>query len=167
MPLQQYAVTVDLTNALLLLCTVGGATLNAQWSLSISPSSEQTRVVVDSAEIRRLIRDQEKGQAEVDRFWRESHTAEEGRQHIKDMAKHPDQFPPGRNEFLEAMANAPAMTVPGKTPAKVVEISKARCLPDPFSTVTYIRVLIRGKKPPGGTEVWVCRNPYSLPFERP
>jgi len=163
---KHYSVVVNL-KVLLLAFTAGGATLSAQWSLSISRTSEPTKVVIDSPEIRRLVSDQEGRQAEVDRFWREGHTSEEKNQRIRDMAKQPDYFPPGRKEFLEAMASAPSLTVPGKTRAKVVEISKARCLSDAFSTITFIRVLISGKKPPGGTEVWLCRNPYALPFERP
>jgi hypothetical protein len=163
---KHYSVVVNV-KTLLLAFTAGGATLSAQWSLSISRTSEPTKVVIDSPEIRRLVSDQEARQAEVDRFWREDHTSEEKNQRIRDMARHPDNFPAGRMEFLEAMANAPGLTVPGKTRAKVVEISKARCLPDAFSTISFIRVLVSGKKAPGGTEVWLCRNPYALPFEKP
>jgi len=66
-----------------------------------------------------LISSEEKEQAEDDRFWRESHTTEEKHQRIAGMANKPDQFPPGRKEFLEAMAHAPAITAAGKARAKL------------------------------------------------
>ena len=85
-----------------------------------------------------------------------------GCQNTKELIYHPDQMLPGHKEFLAAMAKAPAITAPGRTRAGVLEISKARCLPDGVSTVTFVRFVIAGKKPPGGTEVWVCTYPYAF-----
>ncbi len=138
-------------------CAAGAVLLNAESPMTMTfPGSKQPiTVVIDSPEIRRLIGDQEKAQAEEDRFWREPHTREAGTQRISDMINHPYDFPSGREEFLDAMAKAPALTVERKTHAKVLEVSKARCLPG-VTTTTFVRVSLDGKKPPSGTEVWVC-----------
>lgn len=124
--------------------------------------SAPTSVVVDSPEVRKLISEEEKRQDEVDRFYREKHTEDEKRQHANDLEKHPERMLPGHEEFVEAMAKAPAMTVARKARGKVLQISKARCLPDGYSTVTFIRMEVSGKKPLGGTEVWVCENPMAF-----
>jgi len=79
-----------------------------------------------------------------------------------ELLAHPDQMLPGHRDFLDAMAKAPSLTIPGKTRARVLEESKARCLPDGVSTVTFTRFVINGKRPPGGTEVWLCTNPYAF-----
>jgi hypothetical protein len=74
------------------------------------------------------------------------------------MIEHPDDVPPSRKKFLDTIANAPTLTVQRKTHAKVLEVSKARCFPDGVSTTTFVRVSLDGKKPLGGTEVWVCAS---------
>jgi hypothetical protein len=138
---------------------IGAVLLNAQPPMTMTfPGSKQPiTVVIDSPEIRRLIGDQEKAQAEIDRFWR-GRPREENLQHIRHLMEHPEDIPPSRKELLDATANAPTLTVQRKTHAKVLEMSKARCLPDGLSTTTFVRVLLDGKNPPGGTEVWVCIN---------
>jgi hypothetical protein len=140
--------------------------LNAQQSVPIGGRSRNPiSAVRDSPDVRKLISEEERRQDEANRFYRESHTAEEKRQHGWNLLLHPDQMLPGHKEFLEAIAKVPSISVPGKTRAQVLEISKARCQPDGVSTVTFTRMLIVGKNPPGGTEVWVCTNPYA--FEAP
>src|ERR1700691_2070787 len=120
--------------------------LNAQQSVPIGGRSKTPiGAVVDSPDVRKLISEEERRRDEADRFYRENHTAEEKRQHAENLLHHPDQVLPGHKEFLEAMAKAPSISVPGKTRAQVLEISKARCLPDGVSTVTFTRMLIVGK----------------------
>ena len=54
--------------------------------------------------------DEDAGEEEVNRFWREDHGAEERHQRLMDMAQHPEQYPPGRSEFLETIARMPLRT---------------------------------------------------------
>ena len=136
-------------------------------SLTISRSREPTKVVIDSPEIRRMVKDEERKQAEIDAFYRTPHSEEEVRKRHFEMGAHPERFPPGHKEFLDSMANAPSMVVPGKTRAKLIEKSKARCMLQGFFTITFIRVVLSGKPPLGGTEVWLCRETSALPFESP
>ena len=98
-------------------------------------------------------------QDEADRFYREKHTAVEKLQYMDNLIKQPDRVLPGHKEFIEAMAKARTIAVARKARGKVLQISKARCLRDGVSTVTFVRMVILGKKPLGGTEVWVCENP--------
>jgi hypothetical protein len=121
--------------------------------------SPPLRVVVDSPEIRKLISEEEKRRDEADRYLREPSSESEKLRRFNDLIEHPDQMLPGHSEFLEVMAKAPAITVPRKTRGKVLQISRARCRPDGTTTVTFIRMVIKGKKPPAGSEVWVCENP--------
>ncbi len=124
--------------------------------------SSPLRVVIDSPEIRKLVGEEEKRRGEFESWLRESSTKEEKLSRYQDLIEHPDQVLPGHREFLDAMAKAPAITVPRKTRGKVLQISKARCQPDGTSTVTFIRMVVLGKKPAAGSEVWVCENAYAF-----
>lgn len=115
------------------------------------------RLVSDSPEVRRLIADEEKRQIETEVFWGE-HSREEQLRHVRYLMEHPQDISPERRQFLDAMAAAPALSVQRKTRAKVLAVSKARCLRDGLSTTTFVRMLLAGKSPPGGAEVWVCLN---------
>lgn len=140
--------------------------LHAQKSVPIGGIHRQpTYAVIDSPEIRKLMTEEEQRQAEADKFWREKHSKEEQIRHVEQLALHPDLMLPGHKEFLGATGKAPHMIVPGKTRARVLEISKARCEPDAFSTIRFVRVMHLGKKPFAGTEVWACIYPYA--FEAP
>lgn len=144
-------------------CFLFAAILLAQRSVPIGGISRRPiSTVLDSPEIRKLISEEEKRRDQADRFLRESHSSEERLQHTRDLIEHPDQMLPGHKDFLDAMAKAPSITIPRKTRARVLEISKARCLPDAVSTVTFVRLVISGKKPSGETEVWVCTYPYAF-----
>jgi hypothetical protein len=152
-----------MVRAFSLLCVLFAAILQAQRLVPIGGRSRgPIGTVVDSPEIRKLINEEEKRRDEADRFYRESHSSEERLQHTSDLIHHPDQMLPGHKDFLDAIANAPSITIPGKTRARVLEESKARCRPDGVSTITFVRFVINGKKPPGGTEVWLCTYPYAF-----
>ena len=95
------------------------------------------KVVCDSPEVRRLIAEEEKRQAEAESWFRNK-TIDERRAHIHELLLHPGQMLPGHREFLDAMSKAPAVPVPGKARGKVVQVSTARCWPDAFSGPTWI-----------------------------
>jgi hypothetical protein len=144
-------------------CVSLAAILYAQRPVPIGGRSKRpTNAVIDSPEVQRLVSEEEKRRDEADRFYRENHSAEERLQRTEELILHPDRMLPGHKEFLAAMSKAPAMTAPGKTRARVLEISKARCLEDGVSTVTFVKFEIAGKEPPGGTKVWVCTYPYAF-----
>jgi hypothetical protein len=152
-----------MARTLLLVCVLFATTVQAQRLVPIGGRSRgPISTIVDSPEIRKLISEEEKRRGEADRFYRESHSPEETLRHTRDLLGHPDQMLPGHKDFLDAMAKAPSITIPGKTRARVLEESKARCFPDGVSTTTFVRFVINGKKPPGGTEVWLCTNPYAF-----
>ena len=135
-------------------------------SITVSQTYEPVTVVLDSPEVRRLIAEQEMGQAEIDRFWREKHTNEEARHRIEDMSKHPDEYPRGRADFFRDMQKSVAITLPGNTHAEVMEVSTARCGRLPFETITYVRLKVT-KGSSKGLQIWACRNTAHLPFEKP
>jgi hypothetical protein len=140
-------------------CVLLVAILQAQESVPIGGRSRRpTSAVIDSSEIRKLITEEENRRRE-DPFFPKSG------KHMEYLISHPDQALPSHKDFIRAMAKASAITVPGTTHAGVLEISSARCLADGISTVTFVRFVLTGKKPPGGTEVWVCTYPYA--FETP
>jgi hypothetical protein len=137
--------------------------LQAQRSVPIGGRSRgPVSAAVDSPEIRKLVGEEEKRRDEADRFFRESHSREESLRHTRDLLEHPDQMLPGHKDFVDAMAKSPSITVPGRTKAKVLEISKARCRPDAVSTVTFVRFVISDKKSPDGMQVWTCTDPYAF-----
>jgi hypothetical protein len=96
--------------ALLLASSTGCALLlpGRNWQLAGS-SNMRILLATDSPTVRQLIAEEDAGEAIVSRFFREPHTKEEGVEHIKDMTHHPDQYPPGRPEFLKAMAQMPGV----------------------------------------------------------
>lgn len=159
----EYGSFTAMARTLLLLCVLFVTTVHAQRLVPVGGRSRGSiSTVVDSPEIRKLISEEEKRRDEADRFSRESHSPEETIRHTRDLLEHPDQILPGHKDFLDAMAKAPSITIPGKTRARVLAISKARCRPDAVSTVTFVRFAISDKKPLGGTEVWVCTDPYAF-----
>src|SRR5579884_1287388 len=120
------------------------------------------KVIIDGPEVRKLIREEEARQDNIDQRFRGIHSRDELRQLEKEWSLHPDRQSPGHKEFVKAMEQAPCIKVPGKTRARVLEFSKARCLPDDFSTITFVRMVILGRQPPAGTEGWVCTYPYAM-----
>jgi hypothetical protein len=147
-------------------CVLLAAILYAQRPVPIGGRSQRpTNAVIDTPEIRKLVSEEESRQDQADRFYRENHSAEERLQRTEGLILHPNEMLPGHKEFIAAMSRAPSVTVPGKTRARVLEISKARCLEDGVSTVTFVKFEIAGKAPPGGTKVWVCTYPCA--FEAP
>lgn len=114
-------------------------------------------LISDSPEVRRLLADQDARQYDSDRFWREKHTVEEGSERIRDMGKHPEQYPPGRTEFLKAMLAMPGFLIPGSPYCDVVERSRSKCGALPIETAVYVLIKIT-TGPSRGKEGWVCDN---------
>jgi hypothetical protein len=124
-------------------------------------------VVLDSPEVRRLVALEESRQAQVDQLWRDQHKRAEAERELQEALRNPEGYSPSRKEFFEAMARAPRIPARENTRVRVLEVSKARCsYSAPEATITYLRVLvINGASK--GQQAWICRNPYSLPFESP
>jgi hypothetical protein len=114
-------------------------------------------VVYDSPQVRRLLADEDAREYEVSRFWRDKHSQEGGTKRIQDMALHPENYPPGRPEFLKAMVNMPGFYVPSKSYCRIIERSKSGCGPRPLETSPYILVRIT-TGPFRGNTGWVCEN---------
>ena len=76
------------------------------------------------------------------------------------------QIMPARTAFLASMAAIPHIAVKETTRCKMLEISKAQCSTLAEATVTYVKAVITNGAQKGQL-VWICRNPYSLPFESP
>ncbi len=114
--------------ALLLGSSTGCALLlpGRDWRLTGS-SNTRTLLASDSPAIRKLPAEEDAHKEVVSRFFREPHTQEESIEHMKDMLQHPDQYPPGRPEFLKAMAQMPGVYVPGRSYCDIIEQSKSRC----------------------------------------
>jgi hypothetical protein len=76
------------------------------------------------------------------------------------------QIMPARTAFIAAIAGVSHITVKENTRCRMLEISKAACSPVAEASVTYVKAVITtgGSK---GQQVWICRNPYHLPFESP
>lgn len=119
--------------------------------------SKPIQIVLDTPEIRQLVAAYEAKTAEINQVLAQGPSTFQKRAH---------QISPGRTEFLAAMASAPHITVRENTRVRVLEISKAGCTSFPEATVTYLRVVITNGTSKG-QQAWICRNPYSLPFERP
>ena len=110
-----------------------------------------------------MIADEDAREEEVGRFFRTSHTMEEGVQHIKDMLEHPDRYPPGRTKFLEDMAALPGVFVPGGSYCNVVERSKSTCGRTPVETSTYLLIQVTTGRA-RGQQGWVCESRVQQQF---
>jgi hypothetical protein len=119
--------------------------------------SKTTQVVLDSAEVRQVIASSEIKTAEI------HHDLAMGPNTIQEWRR---QIMPSGTTFLAAMASAPHIMVKENTRCRMLEISKAGCTPYAEATVTYVRVVITNGDSKG-QQAWICRNPYSLPFESP
>jgi len=118
---------------------------------------KQILLVSDSVQVRRLIADEAARQVIVDRFWTEHHSRDEESARILDEARHPDLYPPGRNDFLTTIATMPGLYVPSGSYCRVVEQSKAGCARLPFETGSYVLVHVTTGAA-RGVEGWVCSD---------
>jgi len=71
------------------------------WRLVNDPNTK-ILLISDSQAVRRLIADEDAREVEIRKFFRESHSREERTEHLKDMIRNPEKYPPGREEFLVA-----------------------------------------------------------------
>jgi hypothetical protein len=118
-------------------------------------STTQVLLVFDSPEVRRLIAHEDTFEDALNRFWRDKHTQEERNERIQDMMRHPERYPVGRAEFLDAMAKMPGLYVPAKSYCRVIERSMSRCGRTPIETSVYMFVRIT-TGPSQGKRGWVC-----------
>jgi len=124
------------------------------WIYGGSPDA-QVRLVADSPEVRRLIAHEDTFEDALNRFWRDKHTQEERNERIQDMMRHPERYPVGRSEFLDAVAKMPGFYVPAKSYCRVIERSMSRCGGTPIETTVYMFVRIT-TGPSQGKRGWVC-----------
>jgi len=123
----------------------------------ITRDGSHARLVDDNPEVERLLSVQKARDDEIAKFWREKHTNQEGVERIKDMLVNPEQYAPGRKEFLVAMSEQPGVFVPEKTYARLLQSSGAHCTPRPGYTTVYVKVRITTGAFMG-REGWVCED---------
>jgi hypothetical protein len=112
-------------------------------------------LISDSQEVRRLLASEDARQDDIDRFWREKHSEEDGRRRIEDMGLHPERYPPGRLEFLKTMMNMPGFEIKDSPYCRIVERSKSRCGMFPLQNAVYVFVQVTTGRS-SGNKGWVC-----------
>jgi hypothetical protein len=128
---------------------------NRHYSIRANPPTAQVLAVYDSPEIRRLIADESAREEFVKRFWQENHTEEERIERVEDMDRHPEHYPQGRSEFLQAMANQPGFYVASETYCRVLKRSESRCGRTLLQTSAYELIRVT-TGPTRGKQGWVC-----------
>lgn len=132
------------------------------WRLD-GDSKAPVALVTDSPEVRRLLAKEDAREDEVSRFFREPHTGREGFQRLDDMRQHPDQYPPGRTEFLRAMSQMAGISVPGRSYCDLIERSKSKCGPSPISTAVFVLVRVTTGRSKGKSG-WICQGDMQQQF---
>src|ERR1051326_4298075 len=115
-----------------------------QWEYRIVDRYQKVQVVLayDSSEVRKLLADEDTREYEINHFWREKHTDEQAAHRFEDMRKNPELYPPGRLQFLAAMANMPGFAVPVKSYCSIIQRSKSTCGDFPDETVVYVLIKV-------------------------
>lgn len=114
-------------------------------------------LVSDTPEVRQMIADEDAREEQINRFWREPHSAEERKERIRQMIHNPNEFPSGRQNFLAAMARAPGIVVPTRSYCEVIERSKSKCADSPIATAVYEKVRITTGRE-RGQQGWICET---------
>jgi len=121
------------------------------------PASARVALISDSPEVRRLLAEEDSREEAMDRFYREPHAEQEGKQHVLEIMQHPEQYPPGRLDFLKAMSQMPGVTVPGGSYSDLIERSRSTCDPSPVYTTKYVLVRVTSG-PSKGEKGWMCET---------
>ena len=132
------------------------------WRLVNDPNTK-ILLISDSQAVRRLIADEDAREVEIRKFFRESHSREERTEHLKDMIRNPEKYPPGREEFLVAMAHMPGIYVGGKPYCDIVERSGSTCGHSPVETATFVFVKITTGRS-RGQQGWICESVVQQQF---
>jgi hypothetical protein len=119
-------------------------------------TSRATRLIAPSPQVERLLSVQRKQDAEVDSFWHEKHTKQEGIKRVEQIHGNPETIYPGRNAFLSVMASQPAESVPANVYVRLVEDSQVKCN-DPLETTKFIKVRVTSGRLDGHVG-WVCED---------
>jgi len=144
---------------IILMITAGCAAFKARFS-SIT-ADRPVRLVLDSPEVRQLIARQEAFQprerAEIDHFKkdRDRERTDDAAGPLRESLQHPERYIPERTAFLDAMAQAPGVIVPGKSYCRILARSEAMCSRQPYYNPTYLKVRITSG-PSKGQEGWAC-----------
>jgi hypothetical protein len=132
------------------------------WRLN-GDSKVPVTLITDSPEVRRLLDEEDAREEEVSRFFREPHSREDGNAHVKDMALQPDQYPPGRSEFLKAMSQMPGISVTGRSYCELIERTKSKCGASPIETAVFVLVRVT-TGPSRGKRGWICQTQVQQQF---
>lgn len=135
-----------------------------------SPSG--TRLIVDSAEVQSLIAEHSVTNSHEEKelhrsfvehnkvFLRtkgkrtpEERDADAAR--LRELRQHPERHIPQRLMFLDKMAQAPSIVIPGASYCRILQRSDAICSRDPILNPEYIKVRITSG-PLKGQEGWGC-----------
>jgi hypothetical protein len=113
------------------------------------------QLVTDSSAVSRLISNEETTEEKVLDSWQKNNRPENAVQRLKDVAEHPELYTPGRDDFLMAMHQQPAVIVHGPAHVEIVKTSLAACTLIPFATTNFVMVrVVEG--PERGEEGWLC-----------
>jgi len=74
---------------------------------------------------------------------------------LRELGQHPEHYIPERTKFLDAMAQAPSVLVPGESYCRIITRSNAMCDRHPEHNPTYFKVRITSG-PSKGQESWGC-----------
>ncbi len=124
----------------------------------------EIQLVVDSSAVRLLISHEEAVEKTVLDSWQKSSRSENAEQQLKqlkDVNVNPEQYTPGRSDFLMAMQQQPAVVVHGQAHVAIVRTSLAACTLIPFATDNFVNVrVLEGSD--RGKEGWLCSKMISV-----
>ncbi len=135
---------------------------------AITQRGRQVHLILDSVEVQRLVSKQSafrlQERSEIDRFTRESIQRAEKLRHdqsdeallqLRALEQHPELYIPEQLAFLDAMAKAPGVIVPGKSHCRIIAHSEAICSRHPQQNPTYVKVRVTDG-PSKGQIGWGC-----------
>jgi hypothetical protein len=114
------------------------------------------RLIVPSPVVDSLLSHQRIQDEEVERFWHEPHSKEEGIKRVQERQTNPERFYPGRGAFLLNMARQPSESIPARSYLRLLENSQVKCS-YPLYTATFIKVRVTSG-PLDDRVGWVCED---------
>ena len=114
------------------------------------------RLIAPSPAVDSLLSRQRTQDEEVERFWREPHSKDEGIRRVQELQTNPERYYPGRSAFLLTMAQQPGESIPASSYLRLLESSEVKCS-KPLFTTTFIKVRVTSG-PLVGRVGWVCED---------
>ncbi len=112
------------------------------------------QLIVDSPEVQRLLSEEASNMAEKDVVRSTMVTLSPNT--LMELAQHPERLFPKHFEFLHALAEQPAETIPKGSYARALKTSKAPCGRIPASAVYALFRITDGPKK--GHQGWACQS---------